>query len=74
MSCDPVVLCADALSLSALLLSRPEPIVPRYSRRFVSHVSLSAKDAVFVSIKGSNDDEDDVRGEEELDGPFFPFE
>jgi ABC-type histidine transport system ATPase subunit len=49
-------------------------LVPRYSRRFVSHVSLNAKETDFVSIKGNNKDDDDgvFRCDEELlDDPLF---
>lgn len=79
LSCDAVpsstpVAAADVVSSSEVVddvSPQVEPIVPWYNRRFVSQVNLNANDAVFVSIKGSKDDDDDVRCcEEELDG--FP--
>ena len=78
--CDAVPSSTPAAVVSSStvfdVLSPPvEPIVPWYSRRFVSQVSLNANDAVFVSIKGSKDDDDDVVRccDEELDNDaLFP--
>ncbi len=82
MSCDAVpsstpFAAAVVVSSSEVFDVSPpvNPIVPRYSRRFVSQVSLNANDAVFVSIKGSKDDDDDdvLRCcAEELDDALFP--
>ncbi len=65
LSCDAVpsseVAVVDSSSEVFDVSPHVEPIVPWYSRRFVSQVNRNANDAVFVSIKGSKADDDDVR-------------